>query len=184
MAKSTQNLNEEQNKEKVEKEEKAEILNNNNNNDKDDDEDGGASTDDSQKTEPMEQKKDADNSMHPAFNQQTGEIRINCVGTCRKSLMYVRRLIYVKELIYGAERTPRNLKCHECNENIGPHQQTFYCPSGMRVHAARFYCAPCILCQIQRHLQTKNDTLGTKEKLSGDTMIENIGKMSTFSDVK
>ena len=165
MADMNHNLNEEKQGAAEEEEEKRIVLQK-----EDDDE---AASDDSQKTEEPVPK--------PAFNPETGEIKINCRGICPQPLHYIERVVDSKEMVYGKKKMPRKIYCYICDEQIGGFTQAFYCPSGIKKHMVRFYCATCVLCQIQKNLKRKNEELDQNESLTGDTLIENVGKISRFT---
>ena len=76
---------------------------------------------------------------------------------------------------------PPVIRCYHCGDKIGGYQKVFYCSSGVTSHYPRFYCATCVLCQIQVNLRKRNNKLGENKKLSGDTLIENVGKLSIFT---
>ena len=165
MAEMSHNLNEEQQGAVDEEEDKKITL------EKEDDNE--AASDDSERTEEPVPK--------PAFNPETGEIKINCRGLCTHPLHYVERLIDSKEKVYGKKRMPRKIYCYICDDLLNGFTQAFYCPSGSKDHAPRFYCATCVLCQIQVHFKRKNQELDQNNSLSGDTLIENVGKLSRFT---
>ena len=173
MAEMKQNENEQQQQQRApaqEEEEKKQMVN-----DKEKENDGAS--DDSERTESSEPPI----AIKPPFNKETGEIKIHCAETCPEPLVYTDKLLKSKEAVYGEKRMPRNIKCYYCKEKMSGFQQGFYCGSGERYHAPRYFCASCVLCQVQVHLKKKNETLGDNEKLSGDTMIENVGKLATFT---
>ena len=135
MAEMNHNLNEEQQGAAEEEEEKKITLRK--------EEDNEAVSDDSERTEEPVPK--------PAFNPETGELKINCRGLCSHPLHYVDRLIDSKEIVYGKKRMPLKIHCYICDNLMHGFIQAFYCQSGIKEHAPIMY-----LLNMQIHYSSYN----------------------------